>query len=175
MDYESLKSLSNEQLVKMVNEGNNDAKNCLLENNKGLVMKYAKKYSGMCSNSLSDDDLFIAGQIGLLNAIDHFDHNFDNSFSTYAVHWIHKAIIAEIHNYGYTIRIPAQMHERISKVRKIIRKLASRGIQEEDLIEEVVNELKGTNTPLNMEQVIECIQISHQVMSCVCKRQTWDV
>lgn len=166
LNNESLNPLSNEQLVEAAKKGDEEAKNSLCQRNKGLVLKYAKKYASMCRNCLSEDDLYSAGQIGLLQAIDHYDSKKGSLFSTYAVYRIRKAILTEIQSYNYPIRIPADMQEKIRKVRQVEYELASEGIWEEDLIVAIVDKLKDKNMPLSKEDVIECHQLYQQVMSC---------
>jgi RNA polymerase sporulation-specific sigma factor len=91
----NLKVLTNEemlQLFKKYNEGDEFAKEKLVNSNLKLVLSILKKYNNRCDNM---DDLFQVGCIGLIKAIDNFDLNFDVKFSTYAV----PMILGEVKRY----------------------------------------------------------------------------
>ena len=91
----NLKVLSNEEMVelfKKYKEGDELAKEDLVNGNLKLVLSILKKYNNRCDNM---DDLFQIGCIGLIKAIDNFDLSFDVKFSTYAV----PMIIGEVKRY----------------------------------------------------------------------------
>ncbi len=91
----NLKVLSNEEmkeLFRKYNDGDQNAKNDLVNGNLKLVLSILKKYNNRCDNM---DDLFQIGCIGLIKAIDNFDLNFDVKFSTYAV----PMILGEVKRY----------------------------------------------------------------------------
>lgn len=157
-------ALSNEMLAKLAHEGNQEALGELWVKNQKLVMKYANQYTGMYGNKLTTDDLISAGNIGFMKAVRRFDYSLGNAFSTYAVWWIRQAIFREIADNGYTIRIPVHMHEKIRKVLKLENELIRRRMARRcDRITEIVRLLKDTNTPMNEEQVIECMQLGLQM------------
>jgi len=86
-----------------------------------LVMKSAYRYSAI--TDLEFDDLFQEGVIGLLRAIEKYDHTLGYKFSTYATWWIVQKITRYIADCGATIRLPVHMHEKVLKLRRAIRVL----------------------------------------------------
>lgn len=79
--------------------------------------------------------------MGLIKAAEKFDLSLGVSFSTYAVYWIKQAIAREIIDYGYAIRIPVHMMERINKVAAADNRLAGKGISISERILYVADEL----------------------------------
>lgn len=106
------------ELLRRIKENNDEeAKNKLILSNLRLVISVAKKSSG---SGLPLIDLISEGNLGLLKAIEKFDCNKGQRFSTYAVWWIRQAIKKSIINMGRDIRIPSYKHEQLAKVNKLI-------------------------------------------------------
>lgn len=90
-----------------------DARTRLIRANTRLVISIAKKYYGQGLDFL---DLIQEGNVGLLVAVDKFDHRRGNRFSTYATWWIRQGVTRALANHGRTIRIPAHLNGAIRKI-----------------------------------------------------------
>lgn len=107
------------QLENMVEDAQY-AKNRLVEANYRLVVSIAKRYVGRGMLFL---DLIQEGNMGLMRAVDKFDHEKGFKFSTYATWWIRQAITRAVADQARTIRIPVHMVETINKLVRIQRQL----------------------------------------------------
>ncbi|MFE9940084.1 sigma-70 family RNA polymerase sigma factor [Streptomyces hirsutus] len=97
---------------------------CLVRHNQRLVWKIALGYQG---RGLDTEDLVQHGMIGLLRAVRRFDATKGYKLSTYATWWIKQAITRAIADEGTLIRLPAHVHEKVSKVAVAERKLLGEG------------------------------------------------
>lgn len=103
-------------LKKYREESCQDSIEWLICNNANLVHKIVGRYTKFYHHKLDYDDLFSVGLEGLMKAIERFDFNYDNNFSTYATYWIKQAITRAIADEGFTIRIPVHMFESLNQV-----------------------------------------------------------
>ncbi len=114
--------LSFDELDKLVvvREVGDAARALLIRANTRLVVSIAKKYRG---RGLQFLDLIQEGNVGLMKAVEKYDYRRGNRFSTYATWWIRQAVTRALANHGRTIRIPAHLGGRISKLYQLAQEL----------------------------------------------------
>jgi RNA polymerase primary sigma factor len=103
------------ELGRRARAGDPAARRRLVEKNLRLAVAVAKKFRGQ---GLPFEDLIQEGNIGLMKAVDKFDPEMGNRFSTYATWWIRQSIQRAVGDKGREIRLPAHMNEKLRKVRK---------------------------------------------------------
>jgi len=109
------------EIAQRVSEGDEFAKERLIEANLRLVISIAKRFANKSSLQLMD--LIQEGNLGLIKAVEKFDYKKGFRFSTYATWWIRQHITRSIADQGRTVRLPVHMVETIHKQVKVARDL----------------------------------------------------
>ena len=144
------------ELAIRMSEGDVAAKKRLSEANLRLVVSSAKRYVGRGMQFL---DLIQEGNLGLIKAVEKFDHTKGFKFSTYATWWIRQAITRAIADQARTIRIPVHMVETINKVKKVNSQLLHENGHEP------TNEQIAEKLEMPVEKVREIMRVAQEPVS----------
>ena len=144
------------ELAIRMSEGDVAAKKRLSEANLRLVVSIAKRYVGRGMQFL---DLIQGGNLGLIKAVEKFDHTKGFKFSTYATWWIRQAITRAIADQARTIRIPVHMVETINKVKKVNSQLLHENGHEP------TNEQIAEKLEMPVEKVREIMRVAQEPVS----------
>ncbi len=154
-DMNTVSSEEYEALLDRV-EAASEAKDKLVNANLRLVVSIAKRY---LSRGLQFLDLIQEGNMGLMKAVDKFDHRRGYKFSTYATWWIRQAITRAVADQARTIRIPVHMVETINKLVRVQRQLVQE-LSREPSPEEVAEKMG-----ISVEKVQQIQRIAQEPIS----------
>lgn len=145
-----------QRLTKETQEAS-EAKRQLIEANLRLVLHIARKYRGFGVDLM---DLVQEGNLGLMHAVEKFDHKKGYRFSTYATWWIRQYITRALAEQSHMIRVPLYKVEEIKRLGRVRRRLQQEGMANEPTLEDLARQME-----ISVQQVIVLLSTNQETIS----------
>ncbi|MFA5609003.1 MAG: sigma-70 family RNA polymerase sigma factor [Alcaligenes sp.] len=142
------------------NNENMNTMETFIKANEKLVLKEVNRFVRYQTTSMDFDDMYQLGYIGLLKAVERFNLDMENEFSTYAVHWIRQSITRGINDSSLLVRIPVHRWDSLAKLRKL-------EYRSEIKFDRVDYDWISKESDLPKEKVMELVMIRNTFMNNV--------
>ncbi len=156
-DGRLLAAVEEKDLSRRARAGDEKARKRLIESNLRLVISIAKKYRG---RGVPFEDLIQEGNAGLIRAVEKFDPEMGNRFSTYATWWIRQAVTRAVADHGRTVRLPTHVVDSLYRLRRVESTLSvelGRDATEEEIAERLGTKLEEAHRLREVAQPISSI------------------
>jgi len=154
--FQTLTQKEEKKLGKLIQKGNKEALQKMIEANLRFVVVYVKKYRGM---GLSLHDLINEGNLGLIEAAKRFDPNRNVKFISYAVWWIRQAVIHALTQYSRIYHIPQKVSDQISEMKRTDSQL-KKELGREPTREEIARRMRITSEDVEDMEILAEKRIS---------------
>lgn len=149
LDASLLSKDQEKELFIKIKQGDEKAKDKVILSNLKFVISVSKNY---INQGLDFEDLINEGNIGLIKAVDMFDHEKNIKFISYAVWWIRQHILQALVDKGKTVRVPINKSDSLNKVNKMISKLEQE-LQRKPTLDEIVEHAQEINKGKNKPEI----------------------